>query len=727
MKLRQKLAAVMAAAMVVTSVPVVTMAASTNTLTRESVVVAEEHTFSDSTTAPTLKLKLNDYTGEKEVFYLKLENATWNKADESNLVDGEGTWKGEEGYTISNISDKELKVTVEADLDEVPVIKIPLLTQVKEGEATVEVVKMGSTSTVTTGKFMFATTNSEVATVSVDSTIPTLYTSGTIADINITEAITESFKNAGSNNTVVLTLQNSDFKFANTNFTVETSYGFNQELTAEDLNATINAQDPQVLTITLPSNLDADSLGRITLKGIEVQATTKTPETGDLTIDIDGKAVSSQSEVTVAKVVEYGSTIVAEDELVEIIAGRQDEVTFTLAETEKDSFVNNREVEFTLDKGFFVEEAETEAETIEALEKVLTIKNTVNKAELVITGVVVEDEKVVGFTTKMNSDSAKVDKIEVTAKISSGIEEEGDITVTASGRSLVEEVSGVIAKVKKAITVDTDAAVLKVGLQGQVAGSITITEAEKAMLKSGTNLTIEVPVNTGITVAKAPTVEVTSGDIQFGTATVSKVVDGKVTITVPVKRASRTASTFEIKDFTFTTDRTVAEGSFDVVMGGTAVSTIGETLTVEDFLVIGTPNTEDIVGANGLAKGTSTFVIGESKYTVNGVEKTMDAQSFIQNPGYTMVPVRYVAEAFGVGGQDILFSSGVVTIFAGNRTIQLTNGSDIAVVNGAQIKMGTKMVIKDGRTYAPVGEIARILGISTSWDNTTKTATFTNK
>lgn len=80
----------------------------------------------------------------------------------------------------------------------------------------------------------------------------------------------------------------------------------------------------------------------------------------------------------------------------------------------------------------------------------------------------------------------------------------------------------------------------------------------------------------------------------------------------------------------------------------------------------------------------------------------MDAKSFIQDPGYTMVPVRYVAEAFGVEGNNILFSNGVATIFAGTRTIQLTNNSDIAIVNGAQIKMATKVVMKDGRTYAPI-------------------------
>ena len=74
-----------------------------------------------------------------------------------------------------------------------------------------------------------------------------------------------------------------------------------------------------------------------------------------------------------------------------------------------------------------------------------------------------------------------------------------------------------------------------------------------------------------------------------------------------------------------------------------------------------------------------------------------------------------------------MFGKGTVTIFAGTRTVQLTNGSDIAVVNGANVAMSTKVVIKDNRTYAPIGEIAKILGVSSTWDNTTKTATFTNK
>ena len=104
----------------------------------------------------------------------------------------------------------------------------------------------------------------------------------------------------------------------------------------------------------------------------------------------------------------------------------------------------------------------------------------------------------------------------------------------------------------------------------------------------------------------------------------------------------------------------------------------------------------------------------------------MDAPAYIQNPGYTMVPVRYAANAFGVADKDIIFGKGTVTIFAGERTISITNNSDVALVNGNPVTMGAKVVIKEGRTYAPAGEIARLLGIKTSWDSNTKTATFEN-
>lgn len=402
--------------------------------------------------------------------------------------------------------------------------------------------------------------------------------------------------------------------------------------------------------------------------------------------------------------------------------------------------IANREVEFKLDKGYFAledadkNEAKTKANLIASINSIKNGKTTLTSDQIsaAITGTIVEDKKVVGFTLNTTSSvlaTTSIDKITINADVNMGLEESGEATLAVTGRAIGEELTKVVATAKQSIEVKTEAAVLKVGLKGQEAGKITITETEKEMIKKGKDIEITLPAEKGITFAEAPEVKVT-GDLQIGKVKLEDVTkDGKVTgqkVTIPVTRTSKTASIIEIANFVIDTDRTVAEGAYDVQIGGEALTALNDTIEATDFITIGTKNTEDL-GSNGLRRGTSTFVIGESKYTVDGVVKEMDAKSFIQDPGYTMVPVRYVAEAFGVEGNNILFSNGVATIFAGTRTIQLTNNSDIAIVNGAQIKMATKVVMKDGRTYAPIGEVAQLLGVSKAWDNTTKTATFTNK
>ena len=233
------------------------------------------------------------------------------------------------------------------------------------------------------------------------------------------------------------------------------------------------------------------------------------------------------------------------------------------------------------------------------------------------------------------------------------------------------------------------------------------------------------PSNSGITFVK-------DQDLQVK-ATGLRVKDVKVSadaITFAVDRTSEEAGSIEIENIEFNVNRMAPEGKFDLAIAGPALSSNVymkegvDNMVVEDFVVIGTANTEDMA-QNGLKKGTASFAIGSNKYTVNGEEKQMDGAAFLSN-GRTMVPVRYVSEAFGIDGNNVLFNNGTVTLFAGSRIVQLKNGSNIATVNGAEIPMDEKVTIKEGRTYIPMGEIGRILGVKVTWDNEAKTATFTN-
>lgn len=125
-----------------------------------------------------------------------------------------------------------------------------------------------------------------------------------------------------------------------------------------------------------------------------------------------------------------------------------------------------------------------------------------------------------------------------------------------------------------------------------------------------------------------------------------------------------------------------------------------------------------------LVKSSIRFTVGKSSYTTYGRVCEMDGAAYIQDPGYTMVPIRYVAEALGIYDQDISYVNGQLFFAYNGRSIQLTTGSNIAIVNRAAITMSAPIIIKDGRSYAPMGEIAKILGLTKEWDSTTGTAIF---
>ena len=759
MKLRQKLAVVLASAMVVTAVPVVTSAASTNSIPVENVIVNEKHEFKDSTSAPSLNIKF-DSAKEKETFYLTLTGAVWNYDTTTNKLVDEKTGTPAEythaDATLTVIDKTTLKVETQ---DSLAALDIALLTTLTADEAKVTIERKGAMSTVTEGTYTFAKTTAEIGTATVGKA-PSFIKDGKIATITLTEAYKGAF-NTTQDQFALIELNNSEFVFdmqhataptpiagtGYTQYTMTAKYGFGFQ--NKGTNVTVYVSDDLgSMFVKLPKISNGDSVGTVELNDLYVKSTVKNPTEGTITVDISGD-VEAVNDQTVATIGNYDVKLTASD-VVEMKAGKQATTTITLTEGVNGTLTDNREMTFTLTNGYFVDakldankkvnEADTKAELAKVITSIThtagttttTTKVKTDIAALITDVEVDENNKVVGFAMEPSVDATAVDTYAIKLDVAAALGQTGEIAVEVASRDF-ETKTAPLANISEAFTMSTETAVLKAGLKDQLAGKITLTEGEAATFVKGSNIVVELPVQSGLEFStkktELPEVTVTSGDLKVGTATMTATTkaDGTnvIVLTVPVSRTSKEASTIEIANFHVDTDRTLADGTYDVTVAGTALTELSDVITVEDFIQVGTPEIE--VGANGLLKGTSTFVIGESKYVVNGVEKTMNAQSFIQDPGYTMIPVRYVAEAFGVAGTDILFSNGTATIFAGNRTIQLTNGSDIAVVNGAQVKMGTKVVIKEGRTYAPVGEVARLLGISTEWDNTTKTATFTNK
>ena len=670
MKLRQKLAAVMAAAMVVTSVPVVTMAASTSYVSK----VAVTHTDSATNGFDTnLVIDIKDTTEAttNQVVYLEMTGAQFDSKAYPQTIK---TQSGD--ATVSYESTTTLKVELPAKVLEEK-ISIP----VKGVKVTADEVKVAidgdGTKAIDNETVVVARRSDSKAKVT-GATANKIDGEGEIAKITIEEP----FKNVLTGETVAITLDNTNYKF-----TSEPTITFGKGLsgvTAENVEV-----DKDEIRFTVPAGLNKESLGTVTITGVEVKCTDKTADIEDITVTVTSNNDKvAETTLTVASVVEEGGTLTLSDEAVEFNAGQEKTVKVKLKETLANSFVVGRDVEFTIDNGAL-------------------------KAAPADTTPIYEDDDntkaIIGFVYTVDADDKTNGKLnkEFTLELAPSIDDSGVVTLTASGkRAIGEDLTLEIATINAPFTVKMNTIAATAGVKDQKGGKLTITETEKGNIKAGT---FQIQLEDGVKFSDAPEIKVTAGDMVIEKVEVDSTT--KSILNVTVKRASKTASTIEISNFAVSADRTMADGSYTATISGTNLGK-GE-IEIDKFLVVGE---QDV---------TASFKIGAATYTVNGEEKAMDGQAYLTENGRTMIPVRYVSEAFGISGKDVLFNKGTVTLLAGNRTIQLTNGSNIAILNGVQITMDEKVVIKDGRTYIPMGEIGRLLGVSVSWDNTTKTATFT--
>ena len=811
MKLRQKLAVVLASAMVVTAVPVVTMATTSSNLTSSVLKVKKNTEFKTTKAAASVRVKFDSTNyGETQVFYMEIENAEFQKEvieDDSLVLPPGISFEYQDKTTV--------KVTLTGVTDKNNIFYVPVLAKVTGGDAKVSIVTKGALSDVSEmSAKVFATTDEKVFKYSVgDKT--TFYTDNNskLADLILEESYNGSLWSDEDHKSIITleindtdfnfygysTVSNKDNVFKGTELTgsdIELKYGFANK--GVRVYAAMDQKDNGILYIGIDGsnigtnadgNVNQDSLGKIVLKGLKVDCLVKDPSTGDFTVDIKGDDLTNAAnDVVMGEVVEFANYIkMKDDKVVEVVAGRIEEIEFEVGESVENTMITGRTFEVKLQdnahfdyKGLVKELAadsvftDSTKETVKDLDgdgsankekdwkKAAAQLDATKLADKILSnykednsddwtdmrvefdkdadGLAIVDTLIVTVGTPktdneyrlpaQNNDQKDKIKFKVNVCVPIDKKDKEKVVISAEGRALENEVFETTAiTIKNPINITTETATLKVGLKDQTStGKIVIAETDKEMFMKDGKLYIAIKdKDSGIKITGATfTVD---GEIK---RVKSEKKDGYVCF--DFKRESNAAATVTVSDIIFDVDRTIAEGTYDIEIYGSAIceetkeyseAPVGHKIKVADFIKIGTPNTQDITSA-GLAKGTAKFVIGESKYTLNDIEYTMDAPSYIQDPGYTMVPVRYVAQAFGVAEKDIIFGKGTVTIFAGERTISITNGSNQAIVNGNPVAMGAAVVIKDGRTYAPAGEIARLIGITTSWDAPTKTATFTN-
>ena len=118
--------------------------------------------------------------------------------------------------------------------------------------------------------------------------------------------------------------------------------------------------------------------------------------------------------------------------------------------------------------------------------------------------------------------------------------------------------------------------------------------------------------------------------------------------------------------------------------------------------------------------------IGAPTMVVNGEESRLDAPAYINAEGYTMLPVRAVAKAFGLDDKDVAWDgvTKTVTITKGGDSIVMTVDERYISINGKREAASSKVEISDSRAFLPVRDLAAALGgLTMTWDKNTQIVT----
>jgi hypothetical protein len=337
----------------------------------------------------------------------------------------------------------------------------------------------------------------------------------------------------------------------------------------------------------------------------------------------------------------------------------------------------------------------------------------------------------------------------------------GDLNLTFGGSAGVIANDGTKTSVKVATIVapvalegTTPLQTLIIGKQNQTSGEFSVVEAAAGAIaakytstsnlstmsynavtgkwvfdttrsNNTTNLLVDCPA--GVAFAALPEISVT-GDLKIDTVNTKLSTDSKQII-IPIQTSSvTTASTISFANVKYVLDRTVPVGAMKLSVTGSAVDVYDVMYGKPYSTAAEGPVANVTTPAPGEENKTATFVVGESKYTLEGVEITMDVAPYIKD-GRTFLPIAYVAQACGISTNNIVWDAAnqTVTLMKGDKVVQLKIGSTTLLVNGAALTLDAAPEINNSRTCLPVALVARAFGESVSWDAATQTITITSE
>ncbi|MBQ9092320.1 MAG: hypothetical protein IJY52_08675 [Anaerotignum sp.] len=150
---------------------------------------------------------------------------------------------------------------------------------------------------------------------------------------------------------------------------------------------------------------------------------------------------------------------------------------------------------------------------------------------------------------------------------------------------------------------------------------------------------------------------------------------------------------------------------------------------------LGKETVKDVKVVEDFVRTTHNYIASENWKVVVPVEETylfsngkkveMDTAAYLSKDGYTMLPVRAVANAFGVHPKNVIWNAEdkTVTLLNGQQIIMMKAGEKKILENGTILETSAAMEIVNGRAFLPMRDLGNVLGATNiTWDNETKTA-----
>ncbi|MEG6617374.1 copper amine oxidase N-terminal domain-containing protein [Peptococcaceae bacterium 1198_IL3148] len=574
-----------------------------------------------------------------------------------------------------------------------------------EGDIKVQVEAHGTavdSSSVTVARVIgggTVTTISDVESIGIDTT-------GDIGTIRITEATVGKLKAEGEPGyeDIELTLPN-DYEWVK---------GKNYKAPQGTAGLVVEVDDDGFGTDTLKIKIKKASTGTqagfISLSGLAISVPDDADNGDEVEVTVDGNETTKE-DVVIAKVGDFGFEVETEGDIPTVIAGKndQDVVQINIDDVVDGSWIKGRSV--TLELPTWAEWNDTnddgplETTKVDEEEWKLTVIGETGEAELEDLTVNIDSDAPEGDLVVTITGSQGIDEEVVIAKVlppfkvsaekpefQIGVnnQEMGDIVITETEDEAIEENKWIIVKAPNGMYF-ADTPTVKV-----TDGDIEIDDedtddeyfafridAESA--KSASEITIsDIKMNLDRTVPV--------GDITFDIfMTSNDAMNGYVDGDKDDPKNKFDANT----KFSKAIDSDYYEKVTDVVVG-----------------TVVTPAPDE-------AGNSVVMNLGSTLYTVNGATKVMDVAPQVID-GRTFTPVRYVAESIGatVAYDE---ATKTATLTKGETVVEFVLGSKTYTVNGAAQTMDVAAQAINGRTMLPARYVAQAFGYEVGFDPASKT------